>query len=194
MEGCTPPSSQGVGRELKDGHETLCSRVTQYEEVAVTSSSTMSSSQLFAKLDRNELASRLVLTGLIKRPDSGESYVLFAFGTQCVVWRRIPQAIIEGIEYLTTISCGDHTHPLVKISFKEPQSEEASLFALLLDDMKHETRRIVTTVLGGESRAGVSGSATPACHQCLLSCLAVVNPEDYYACIDYCMKTYCGAH
>ena len=126
-------------------------------------SSTLSPSEFFAKLDRNELASRFVLSGLIKGPDGGGSYVLFAFGTQCAVWRRIPLSIIEGIEYLTTIPCRDHSHPLVNISLKQPQSEEASLFALLLNDMKHEARRIVTTAHKAKSRASVTEGPSVDC-------------------------------
>ena len=41
----------------------------------------------------------------------------------------MPSAAVEGMEFLRTMRCGDHTHPLVRMHLKAPESPEAQLFA-----------------------------------------------------------------
>jgi len=54
----------------------------QREEDIVSKNSQMyHPGEFFAKLARDELAPRLVLTGLIKKEGSDESHALFAIGT-----------------------------------------------------------------------------------------------------------------
>ncbi|MFD7785489.1 hypothetical protein ACFV4Q_20710 [Streptomyces nojiriensis] len=140
---------------------------------------------------RDDLGAPLFLTGMVKKEETGDQFVSFAVGASCSSWRRVPTDAIEGIEYLGDISCRDHTHPLVNVSFKRPKSDEGLLFASLAADMKVEARRIIAKV------AKASENADPAeridqgsCYNCLNYC-GTVSMDQFFQCYAFCLNTMC---
>ena len=65
------------------------------------------------------MAPPLVLTGMVKSAED-ENHLLFAFGFQCAGWIALPIEIIENIQWLASVPCKEHKHPLVNITIKEP--------------------------------------------------------------------------
>lgn len=88
----------------------------------------------FAKaLSEGTLKESIVRIGMVKPDEGGPSAILFAEGTSCAKWIKIPVDLIDDVELITKISCRDHEHPLVQIRFKEPpkENESARVFAEL---------------------------------------------------------------
>jgi hypothetical protein len=107
----------------------------------------------FAKaLSDGSLKEPLVKIGMVKQVEDGSDAILFAEGAVCSDWIRIPIAIIEEVDHLTTIKCRDHEHPLVQIRFKEPpaENEAARAFAELARRTRSSTP-LSTEVPGGTS-------------------------------------------
>lgn len=73
----------------------------------------------------------LVLTGLVKTAED-VNHLWFAPGFFCAGWIPLPIEIIENIQWLGYILCNDHKHSLVNITIKEPEAEEAKVFATLV--------------------------------------------------------------
>ena len=96
------------------------------------------------KLQRNEITASLVITGMVKLPDTPSTGLLFAPGTRCAQWILIPTNAIERVEILEVVPCDEHTHPLVNLTLKTPESTEGAMLASLL------------------SAVGKPGVATPA--------------------------------
>ncbi|MFH8387666.1 hypothetical protein ACH4E7_43450 [Kitasatospora sp. NPDC018058] len=140
---------------------------------------------------RNDLGAPLVLTGMVKKEENDDQFVSFAVGTSCSNWRRVPADAIEGIEHLRDISCQDHMHPLVNVSFKRPQSDEGLLFASLTSDMKVEAHRIITKV----AKASRNGDPTKeidqgSCANCLNYC-GTVSMDQFFQCYAFCLDVMC---
>ena len=89
-------------------------------------------SEFMERLARDDfsVAPPLVLTGMVKNAED-ENHLLFAFGFYCKDWIALPIEMIENIQWLASVPCKEHTHPLVNITIKEPESEEAKVFAAL---------------------------------------------------------------
>lgn len=87
----------------------------------------LSGSDIFEQLHGSSNSS-LIFTGLIDRSDDDQS-ILFACGSDCQNWRKMPTSAIEKVQFIQTVQCKDHTHPLVHIFFREPQTDEGRAFA-----------------------------------------------------------------
>jgi hypothetical protein len=83
-------------------------------------------------LKRDELEPPIVLPGMLKPADDSDDYVMFAQGTVCQNWVRIPVASIESIDLIQQVPCDEHTHPLVFLRLKPASSDEAKMFASLM--------------------------------------------------------------
>lgn len=68
--------------------------------------------------------------GMLKAAED-EQHLMFAQGVSCANWTAVPVYLIEGIELISEAPCKDHSHPLVKMTFKTPASEEAQMYASL---------------------------------------------------------------
>jgi hypothetical protein len=88
--------------------------------------------EFVAKLRSGDLetSTSLRLIGMVKEADD-EQHLLFANGTSCETWTRLPLAMVEDIELGDMVPCQDHSHPLVRLRIKEPSSEESAVFAAL---------------------------------------------------------------
>lgn len=75
----------------------------------------------------------ITLTGAVKPVaiDFAEA-LLFSLGTSCWQWTPIPVSLIESVDHLGKITCDNHEHDYVRLLLKKPATEEANLFASLL--------------------------------------------------------------
>jgi hypothetical protein len=86
--------------------------------------------EFVAKLKAGGLDAPLAFVGMAKEAQD-DQHLLFASGTACEQWIEVPLALVERVELGGMVPCRDHSHPLVKLELKEPESEEARLFAAL---------------------------------------------------------------
>jgi hypothetical protein len=90
-----------------------------------------SASEFVEKLKSEDFGSAsLVYTGMLKNAED-DQHLVFANNMDCSNWTEIPIDIIENIEFMQLVPCKDHKHPLVRMTIKEPTSEEAKMFASL---------------------------------------------------------------
>ncbi len=85
------------------------------------------------KLRHGEVDTSVRLTGLAKLPEDSSTHLMFAIGSRCANWTTLPLDVIESVEMVEVVQCGDHTHPLVTLTFKTPETSEGSAFAALLN-------------------------------------------------------------
>jgi hypothetical protein len=94
--------------------------------------SVFTAQEFIDKLRSDAIEAPLALTGMVKLPEDHSTELMFAPGTRCVDWMSVPLDAIESVEVLDVVPCDDHTHPLVTLTFKAPESSEGALFAALL--------------------------------------------------------------
>jgi hypothetical protein len=84
-------------------------------------------------LSEGQLREPIIKEGLVKQEENDTNTLLFSEGRACQHWIKIPIEMIESVEYLTTVRCLDHEHPLARLYLKEPPADNAvaSLFAEL---------------------------------------------------------------
>jgi hypothetical protein len=73
-------------------------------------------------------AAPLEATGFVKLPEEGDG-LLFSHANDCSSWVSVPRKLIDHVEFLRVVSCKDHHHPLVTLTFSAPESSEAQVFA-----------------------------------------------------------------
>src|SRR3712207_3703628 len=95
------------------------------------SAGTFKPKEFLEKLGKDELAAPLRLTGLVK-PGEGSGELLFVVGTRCGHWTSVPIDIIDNVEVHGSVSCDDHSHHRVTLTFKVPKSPEGIAYAALL--------------------------------------------------------------
>ena len=137
------------------------------------------------RLVHDDLSQPLKLTGMIKKAENNDNQVLFAVGTKCANWKKVPLDIIDNIEELDVVSCEDHVHPLVKMSFKVPESEEALLFASFVNDVLNDSKQVVVKFLKQLEDSGDSGARRDPCSHCIGDCV-ILSPEDFFRCLERC--------
>jgi hypothetical protein len=95
--------------------------------------SKLTGQEFVEKLRRDETGAPLTLTGMAKlSEDDDYPQLLFVLGTRCADWTSVPLDSIESVEVKDSVPCDDHTHPLVTLTLKEPDSPEGTMFASLL--------------------------------------------------------------
>lgn len=109
------------------------------------------------------------ILGMVKAQDSKSDYILFS--QACADWIPIPIDLIESLDHLGSAPCKDHSHPLVAISLKEPESAEGRVFAQLLNSYRPPQKLREETL----------------CSICLASCRGL-PPELVFDCIGNCAK------
>jgi hypothetical protein len=155
------------------------------------------------KLSKNELEPSFKLTGMVKKDDADEKSLLFTNGS-CTQWVKIASDMIESIELIDTVSCRDHTHPLVTITFTQPSSEEALAYAKLAQIAssivatkvqnhhlsKNPTDLIVALYDKSIKAESVDPGSRERCKQCLDEC-RYADGGDVFTCLARCMDTAC---
>jgi hypothetical protein len=75
-------------------------------------------------------ASAIDMVGMVKSSEK-EGFIDFT-RTDCESWVDLPVSAIEQAEHLGQKTCKDHSHPVFKLTLKEPKDPEARIFAALL--------------------------------------------------------------
>lgn len=124
----------------------------------VAKSNAFSAKEFLSRLSKDDFDTPLTLTGMAKSSEGSSSDFLFVIGTRCGDWVSIPIDLVEHVEVLGTVSCEDHLHQRVTLTFKTPKSPDAAAFAALLGAAVKGTqgKRVVHKGTGG------SGSKRPA--------------------------------
>lgn len=92
---------------------------------------TFSGEELEEALLEGDLAqARVNLTGMVK-PSETEGHINFS-QSGCETWVEVPTAMIEKADLLGHTPCGDHSHPLMRITIKEPEDSESKVLLSLL--------------------------------------------------------------
>ena len=96
------------------------------------------------RLKRDEMRRPIVLHGMVKPAEDDDDYLLFAHGSACENWIRIRLNSIETIEFLNFLPCDEHTHPLVLLVLKQPETDEGQLFASLAQASFSQDRKMLS--------------------------------------------------
>lgn len=109
----------------------------------------------FAKaLSDGTLKGALERIGMAKKDESNPRVILFAEGA-CTSWLQIPVDLVEQVDYLSTVKCRDHEHPLVQIRFKEPAADNEA--ARLYADLARFSASSLPSSEPGESTTALPG-------------------------------------
>ena len=103
----------------------------------------LTAADFFEKLQHDKLdtTAPLYLMGMVKKSEREGKTIDFAPGGDCSNWVTIPLELIDDVEIMKTISCKDHTHPLVKLNMKTPKTPEGKIFLALLQGMKDASKQ-----------------------------------------------------
>ncbi|MFY9822659.1 MAG: hypothetical protein WAM82_14835 [Thermoanaerobaculia bacterium] len=90
--------------------------------------------EFLKRLAEGALRTLLICEGFAKSVEGSYEAFLFSLGTSCEEWTKIPVEMVEKVEFLGERSCRDHSHPLIRIHFKESPANEpfAAVFSSLL--------------------------------------------------------------
>lgn len=130
-------------------------------------SNSFTAKEFLAKLAKDDFARPLTLTGMVKANEDAADELLFVAGTRCANWTSVPTNLIDNVEVLGTVSCGDHSHHRVTLTFKAPKSPEAATFAALLSAVagrpsQANGKRVVRKTKGGATASAQNSPATYA--------------------------------
>ncbi|MEV4417442.1 hypothetical protein [Catellatospora sp. NPDC049609] len=145
------------------------------------------------KLSRDELRPPVVLTGMVKASDESPSTeIMFAPGTSCGDWITVPLDSIACVEVRDVLCCDDHSHPLVELTFKSPQSPEGVMYAALLSRATKQKRIARVVKPHGEKPApvrpegGCCGSESSVLSECAIHCPPTMQDPSGRFCIYSC--------
>lgn len=74
--------------------------------------------------------SQAVLTGMVKSSEQS-GYINFS-QSNCETWVDLPTSMIEQADYVAQSPCRDHSHPVMRITLKEPSDAEGKILSALL--------------------------------------------------------------
>ncbi len=95
---------------------------------------TYNAEDFLKRLAEGALRTPLICEGFAKPVEGSYEAFLFSLGTSCEDWTKISGEVVEKVEFLRERSCHDHSHPLIRIHFKEPSANDpfAVVFSSLL--------------------------------------------------------------
>jgi hypothetical protein len=124
------------------------------------------------RLKGDEIRLPFVLYGMVKPAEDSDEYLLFAHGYVCENWIRIRLNTIETVELINFVACKDHTHPLVLLVLKQPETDEGQLFASLVFRDQETTK--------------AKGTPNP-CRDCVRRCYEYIDdPTAFRDCVRNC--------
>jgi hypothetical protein len=94
---------------------------------------TPSAKELLRKI--RDAAVSLSVVGMVDDLDTDDGGIKFTTDPGCGRWVEVPTRMIDKLEFLQTVRCRDHAHPLVRLTLKEPKSPDAKVFAALAANM-----------------------------------------------------------
>ncbi len=141
-----------------------------------TSRASMTASEFYERLQRNELTSSASLTGMVRASERTNFFQLSV--DSCETWIDIPVDAITEVELLGRQTCADHSHPIARISLKDAEESDPWQSHLLLSSLKLNGNR------GGTVVTDISGNP---CQDCVRSCYQFIgNAEAFRNCIVSC--------
>ena len=94
---------------------------------------TYSGSSLEEALKNDSLSqSGIELTGMVKSSEKKGQVCFTRSG--CTNWVDLPIGMIEEAEKIGKNTCKDHSHPVMRITFKKPENPESQIFLALLSN------------------------------------------------------------
>ncbi|MFI6170783.1 hypothetical protein ACIBCN_28650 [Nocardia sp. NPDC051052] len=133
--------------------------------------------EFVSKLSADELpeAEDVKILGLAKVADE-PSGLYFTSSASCERWSRVPVELVESIQHMATTTCRDHTHPVVAITFKQPDESQSGLAFLL--GVLSATQRSLSRALSAASKQSGSAVSADDCTDCQI----VNTPEGLQVC------------
>lgn len=119
---------------------------------------TFTGEEFLKALSEGNLREPIGKTGMVKPAADGTPAIQFAEGTACGQWTTIPAEMIEKVEFLRTVPCRDHQHPLVRLFLKEPPASNplATVFAELVRNSPQPASRPTTLPQPSHRPAGIA--------------------------------------
>nr|GLK33620.1 hypothetical protein GCM10017611_04620 [Rhodococcus wratislaviensis] len=144
-------------------------------------------SQFIESLRRGSLAASVQVVGMVQAADENSDSIQLT--RDCSMWVSIPASMIEEIRLLGTQKCKDHMHYVAGIRFKEPQTEEGTVFARLITEQLATPP--ITRGIGGGGDEEPPGAGS--CHGCVHACYVQCGGYDRYDpwCFRECIRTWC---
>jgi hypothetical protein len=90
----------------------------------------LSPREFLDKLRSGTLAEPVEVVGMVREIEGDDESL--EFSVDCARWISIPIEMVESVHSLGVMPCKDHTHHGARVRLKEPQSDEATVFARLL--------------------------------------------------------------
>jgi hypothetical protein len=125
-------------------------------------SPTLTPSEFFETLERDtfDATTSVTLVGMAKKSDGEQKAIQFAAGQDCTNWTTIPLKAIASVEVIRTVACKDHSHPLVKLNMRAPDSPDGELFSSIISAMQPPSSAGMPAGLGA-LRPGPGGPLPP---------------------------------
>jgi hypothetical protein len=77
----------------------------------------------------------VVQTGMVDPAASSQEGIGFAPGTQCTNWVKVPMSIIEKVDHLSNLRCGQGEYPYVRLHLTSPGTKEGDAIFQALTSM-----------------------------------------------------------
>jgi hypothetical protein len=150
-------------------------------------SNTLSSGEFIKKLSEGSLQTKLTTEGFAKPIEGNDNAFLFSIGESCENWTKIPSEIVEKVEIIGEQTCRDHSHPLVRIQFKESPTNDphVAAFSSLLKVMSNKSNSAFDQL---QNIAPASFRPPPFCHQAFVDCFYYHRPRACELYYDNCGK------
>jgi hypothetical protein len=120
----------------------------------------LTTAEFFEQLKQDKLATPMPesfgVIGMVKKSEGQDETIEFAAGMKCSGWVTTPIELIENVEMIQTVPCGDHSHPLVKLNLKTPKTPEGKLLFAILDGMKSPYEAMQRGIEANANGSGVS--------------------------------------
>jgi hypothetical protein len=124
------------------------------------------------------------LHGMAKRSEDDPGAILFTLGLACADWVKLPFELISTVEHLGVRTCGEHSHPLVRLTLQPPAGPENALYRLL----KAALRR-PSTSSGGSGHHPIDPLDT--CGEFLELCRGFQSHAERRACRAFVLRHIC---
>ncbi len=131
----TSPSRRQMGlaaRPLRQGLEHKIINRTKGKNMTDQAPTTGSSGKELLHLIKNKnLGSPIAVVGMVKESELAD-HIAFSPSRSCEQWINIPENSVQGWEHLGKQTCKDHSHDVVRLRLKRPETTEGAVLEQLL--------------------------------------------------------------
>jgi hypothetical protein len=125
------------------------------------------------------------LLGMAKRSEDDPGAILFTLGVACAGWVKVPFELIGTVEHLGARPCGEHSHPLVRLTLHPPAGPESALYGLLKAALRGPSM-----LPGGQGRHPID--PLDNCGEFLELCRGFRSARERRACRAFVLRDICG--